>query len=432
MKMTEEENFTFENIISHLKEKCERKVGLICLNYLLISCKIDDLYDFSRRYGIKIPEKDFITRLEFIKIIMMHLTKMYYSSDLQTKFDNPLEYIGHTLIKDSNIKKNLNDLDFIVKQDLIEVFADFCADSGITVYNTTLSSLGPKMDMYLAKKKTEAVFAVTGLDINANSYSVVKSLIEEAKKVANWTTFVTTPIGALKIGVRKLVYEMNQLNCWLYIVDPSRKLIFGVLKGKKNNEYEITVRDAFIKNLPREPLRAPSQLIKLSDYTFNEFKSFNADYFGLFEIYDELEHNMLIVKEHESPKYTEIFRDLIIMETLSGTPLVSYTSINFKEQALASGFLTAMDSYVSHVGGTRLKEINYKGFYVQAAYGESTKLACFLSEPADKSLKERLKHLIETFEERYFNLINQFRLSGDTDLFNQKEIIPLIKEILNI
>ena len=250
--------------------------------------------------------------------------------------------------------------------------------------------------------------------------------------MANWTTFVTTPIGALKTGVRKLIYEMNQLNCWLYIVDPSRKLIFGVLKGKKNNEYEITIRNEFIKNLPREPLRAPSQLIKLSDYKFNEFKSFNADYFGLFEIYDDLEHNMLIVKEHESPKYTEIFRDLIIMETLSGTPLVSYTSKNFKEQALASGFLTAMDSYVSHVGGTRLKEINYKGFYVQAAYGESTKLACFLSEPADKSLKERLKYLIETFEERYFNLINQFRSSGDTDLFNQKEIIPLIKESLNI
>jgi hypothetical protein len=432
MNMTEEEKFTFENIISHLKEKSERKVGLICLNYLLISCKIDDLHDFSRRYGIKIPEKDFIRRLEFIKIIMIHLTKMYYGSDLQTKFDNPLEYIGHTLINDSNIKKNLSDLDFIVKQDLIEAFADFCADSGTTVYNTYLSSLGPKMDMYLAKKKTEAVFAMTGLDINANSYLEIKALIEEAKKVANWTTFVTTPIGALKIGVRKLIFEMSQLNCWLYIVDPSRKLIFGVLKGKKNNEYQIAIRDAFIKNLPREPLRAPSQLIKLSDYTLNEFKSFNAEQIGLFGIYDELEHNKLIVKETERPKYTEIFRDLIIMEILSGTPLVSYTSKNFKEQALASGFLTAMDSYVSHVGGTRLKEINYKGFYVQAAYAKSTKLACFLSEPADKSLKERLKYLIEIFEKNYSDLINKFRLSGDTDLFSHKEIIPLIKEILNI
>jgi len=432
MNMTEEDNFTFDNIISHLKEKSEWKVGLICLNYLLIRCKIDDLYDFSRRYGIEIPEKDAITRLEFIKIIIIHLTKMYYSSDLQKKYETPLEYIGYTLIKDSNIKKVLRELDFIVKQDLIDVFADFSADSGITVYNTDLSSLRTKMDIYLAKKKTEAVFVMTGIDIDANSYLETKSLIEKARQVANWTTFVTTPIGVLKIGMRKLILDLSQLNCWLYIVDPSRKVIFGILKGKKNNDYEIGQRDEFVKNLSREPLRAPSQLIKLSDYTFNESKSFNTGYFGLFEIYDDLEHNMLILKEQENPKYTNIFRDLIIIEILSGTPIVSFTSENFKEQALASGFLTAMDSYVSQIGGTRLKDINYKGFYVQAAYGESTKLACFLSEPADKSLKDRLKYLIDIFEAKYSNLIKDFRFSGDTDLFNQKEIIPLIKEILSI
>ena len=432
MEMIEEHNFTFENIISHLKEKCERKVGLICLNYLLISCRVDDLYDFSRRFGIKTPEKDFIPRLEFTKIIAKHLTEMYYSSDLQTKFDNPLEYIGHTLIRDSHIKHYLKDLDFIVKQDLIDVFADYCADSGIAVYNTNLSSFGPKMDMYLAKKKTEAVFTMTGFDINAKSYSETKSLMEKARKVANWTTFVTTPIGALKIGVSQLIYDMNQLNSWLYIVDPSRNLIFGILRGKKNNDYAISDRDKFIRNLPREPLRAPSQLINLSDYTFNEFKSFNAEHFGLFDIYDNLEHNKLICNEHENPKYTDIFRDLIIIEILSGTPIVSYTSENFKEQALASGFLTAMDSYISQIGGTRLKEINYMGFYVQAAYGKSTKLACFLSEPADKSLKDRLSYLIEIFEQKYANLIEKFRISGDTDLFNQKDILSLIKEVLNI
>jgi hypothetical protein len=432
MDMNGEENFTSDNIISHLKEKSEQKVGFICLNYLLINCKVDDLYDFSRRYGIEIPEKDFITRLEFIKIIILHLTNMYYGSELQTKFDNALEYIGNTLINDSNIGKCLHDLDFIVKQDLIDVFADYCADSGITVYNTNSSSIGPKMDMYLAKKKTEAAFVMTGLEINGNSYSEIKSLTEKAKRVANWITFVTTPIGALKIGLRKLIFEMSQLSYWLYIVDPSRKLIFRILKGKRNNEYDIAERDKYIKNLPREPLRAPSQLITLSDYTFSETKSFNTNDFGLFDIYDEIEHNMLILKEQENPKYTNIFRDLIIIEIISGTPIVSYTSENFKEQTLASGFLTAMDSYISQIGGTRLEEINYMGFYVQAAYGEFTKLACFLSEPADKSLKDRLSYLIETFEKKYADLIEKFRKSGNTDLFNQDEIISLIKEILNI
>jgi hypothetical protein len=435
--MVEEEIFTFKNIIPQLQEISERKLGLICINYLLIACKTEDLYEFARKYGIRIPDKDFITRLEFIKLIAIHLTKIYYVTDLQKRYNDPLEYIGYALIQEPSIKKNLNNLDFIVKQDLIDVYADFCADSGVTVYNTLTKPINPKMDMYLAKKKTvlrtESIFTMTGLDINAKSYLEKKTMIENARSVANWNCFITTPIGALKIGLRKLIYDMIHLNCWLYIVDPSRKLIYGILKGKKNDEYNTEVRDEFIRALPREPLRAPSQLIKLSDYYFDESNSFTSEDFRTFEIYDELKHNKLLIKEEEqSSKYGDIFRDLIIMEILSGTPIVSYTSENFKEQALASGFLAAMDSYVSQIGGTKLEEINYKGFYVQAAYGKYTKLACFLSYPADKSLKDRLKYLIETFEENYIELIEKFRITGDTGLFNQKEIIPLIKEILNI
>jgi len=430
------ETFTFKNVISHLKEKSERKVGLICLNYILISCKAEDLYNFAKKYGITLPKKDFITRLEFIKLIAIHLTKMFYSTDLQKRFKDPLEYLGYAIINQSVFKKYLNNLDFIVKQDLIDVFADFCADVGITVYNTLKNPLKPKMDMYLVRKKpmlrTESVFTLTGYDINAKSYLDTKSLIEESRKVSNWNVFITTPVGALKIGVRKLIFDMNHLNCWLYIVDPSRKLIFGVSKAKKNDEYNTEIRDNFIRSLPREPLRAPSQLIKLSDYHFDESNSFTPEDFRLFEIYEDFAHNKLILKEDDSPKYAERFRDLIIMEIVSGTPIVSYTSENFKEQALASGFLAAMDSYVSQIGGTKLEEISYKGFYVQAAYGKSTKLACFLSSPADKSLKDRLKYLIESFEEKYEELIEKFRLTGDTGLFDQKEIIPLIKEILNI
>ena len=384
--MGEEETFNF-------------KLGLICINYLLITCKTEDLYGIARKYGIRLPEKDFLTRLEFIKLIAIHLTKMFYITDIQKRFNDPLEYIGYALIHEPGIKKNLNNLDFIVKQDLIDVYADFCADSGVTVYNTLTKPVNPKMDMYLAKKKTmlrtESVFTMTGLDINAKSYLEKKTMIEKARSVANWSCFITTPIGALKIGLRKLIYDMIHLKCWLYIVDPSRKLIYGILKGKKNDEYNTGVRDEFIRSLPREPLRAPSQLIKLSNYYFDESNSFSSEDFRLFEIYDELKHNKLLLKEEEGPKYADIFRDLIIMEIVSGTPIVSFTSENFKEQALASGFLAAMDSYVSQIGGTKLEEINYKGFYVQAAYGKCTKLACFLSYPADKSLKDRLKYLIE-------------------------------------
>jgi len=140
----------------------------------------------------------------------------------------------------------------------------------------------------------------------------------------------------------------------------------------------------------------------------------------------------LLLKEKETPKYAEMFRDLIIMELNSGIPIISYASDNFKELALASGFLAAMDSFITQIGGSKLEEINYKGFYIQAAYGKSTKLACFLSIPADKSLKERLKQLIGLFEERYEDKIEKFKLSGNTKLFDSREIIYLIKDIIDI
>ena len=146
----------------------------------------------------------------------------------------------------------------------------------------------------------------------------------------------------------------------------------------------------------------------------------------------EQKHNKLLLKEEKIPKYADVFKNLIIMELTSGTPIISYESDTFKESALASSFLAAMDTFVSKIGGSKMEEINYKGFYVQAAYGKFTKLACFLSTPADKSLKERLKHLIGLFEERYEEKIEKFKLTGDTNLFDTHEIIYLIKEIIDV
>ena len=225
---------------------------------------------------------------------------------------------------------------------------------------------------------------------------------------------------------------MIKLNCRLFVVDPSRKIIFGISKTKKYEIKDDELRETFVRKLPRTPIRAPSQIFELSDYYFNESNSYDPIDFRLFDIYDDLEHNKLLLKEEKIPKYAEIFRNLIIMEVTSGTPIISYESDNFKELTLASGFLAAMDSFVAQIGGSKLEEINYKGFYVQAAYGKFTKLACFLSIPADKSLKERLKHLIGLFEEKYEDNINKFRLSGDTNLFDSNEIFYLIKEIIDV
>ena len=431
-----ETDLTVDNIIPYLIEKSERKFGLFSINYLLINCTIKDLLDFMWEYGIFITDKEFPTRLEYIKYILVHLTNIYNTTDWQKKYDDPLEYCGNAIISSKSFKRYLHNLDFITKQDLIETFADHCADQEIVVHNTSLNSISTKMDMYLtikkSKVKTASVFVMNGVNINAETYLETKKSIEKASKVANWNIFVTTPIGVLKIGYKKLIWEMAKLNCWVYVVDPSRKIVYGITKGKKNDNYDLDARDNFIRKLPREPMRAPSQVIKLSDYYFDESNSFESWNFRFFDIYNDLEHNKLMLKDERQPKYSDIFRDLIIMEKTSGTPIINYANENFKEQALVSGFLTAMDSFVSQIGGSIMEEINYKGLYVQATYGEQIHLVCFLFKPADVSFKERLNYLTSLFETNYDKQIEKFKETGDTNLFNQNEILKIIKEILDI
>ena len=120
------------------------------------------------------------------------------------------------------------------------------------------------------------------------------------------------------------------------------------------------------------------------------------------------------------------------MEKTSGTPIINYTSGNFKEQALVSGFLSAMDSFASKIGGSKLEEINYKGFYVQASYGKDIELVCFLFKPSDVSFKERLNYLTNLLETHYHEEIELFKKTSDANLFNENEILSIIKEILDI
>jgi len=431
--MFEDNSFTYETIISRLKEISKAKYGLININYILINCRMEDLLTFIKNYGISLPEKSILTRFEYVILITLHLTKMYYISDIHNKYENPLEYIGYALLNEGIFNRYLINLDFIVKQDLIDTFADLYADLGVTVYNTSTDSITPKMDMYSVRKKsTESIFALTGYDMNDKTYLETKILIEKTSSVANGSVFVTTPVGVLKIGLNTLRYDMNKLNCHLYVIDPSRKIIYGISKTKKYEIKDNEVREKFVRKLPRTPMRAPSQVFKLSDYYFNESDAYDPNDFRLFDIYDDLEHNKLLLKEIKIPKYAKVFRNLIIMEISSGIPIISFAGDTFKELTLASGFLAAMDSFVTRIGGSKMEEINYKGFYVQAAYGKFTKLACFLSIPADKSLKERLKHLIGLFEDKYEDNIEKFKLSGDTNLFDSDEIIYLIKEIIDV
>ena len=80
-----------------------------------------------------------------------------------------------------------------------------------------------------------------------------------------------------------------------------------------------------------------------------------------------------------------------------------------------------------------LKEINYKGFIIQAAYGEKIKMALFLTKTGDKVLKERLEYFIKDFEEKYRTEIETFIVTGDVGAFhNNPIIIDELKKTLDI
>ncbi|NVM36563.1 MAG: hypothetical protein HWN81_13285 [Candidatus Lokiarchaeota archaeon] len=79
-----------------------------------------------------------------------------------------------------------------------------------------------------------------------------------------------------------------------------------------------------------------------------------------------------------------------------------------------------------------MEEINYKGLYVQATYGQHIHVVSFLFKPADASFKERLNYLTNVFETNYYEQIKQFKKTSDTNLFNQDEILTIIKEVLDV
>ena len=85
--MSAETEITEDNVIQYLIEKSKSKFGLFSINYILINCKIQELLEFIADYGITIPEKSFVSRLEYIKLILTHLTNVYNSTDcLPQKF----------------------------------------------------------------------------------------------------------------------------------------------------------------------------------------------------------------------------------------------------------------------------------------------------------------------------------------------------------
>lgn len=424
-------------VIESYENQAKGRFGLICLNCLINRCSFDDLDNLIKRLDIQ-SEFEVQTKFEYL-IVLAEFFYGVYESDkkIRKQFDDVVDFLGNMLLNDPNIKKNLTYADFISKQELIDKFADFCADLEISVYSTE-DIEEYSLDLYLTKRtpllRTESVIVRTGAELDEESYQKALRLLEESTNIATWLVFVTTPYGAYKIGFNRLIKDMEDLRVWMYIVDPVHKNIYGITRGKKSKDQDDDIRDKFISKLPREPIRAPSQVVKISKYNFSESESYKPKNFMLYTLFNESDLDESTPQEIETKNYTDIFRKFLLISNDSGIPILSFSGEKDSgDEVLVSGFLTAMDNFVSELGGeTSLKEINYKGFYIQATYGPNVKAALFLSEPGDKILRQRLEYLIHRFEEDYSDAIAKFGKTGNVSVFNTQEIIDLTKEILKL
>ncbi|MCK4480397.1 MAG: hypothetical protein KAV01_07705 [Candidatus Lokiarchaeota archaeon] len=429
-----------EDILGDILKENEGKFGILCLNCLIVRTRFKELEDFIHTYRISIlPDKD-LTKLDYLDSINIHFYKKYKEIDeLKKLHPSCLDFIADMLFKDEKIKKYLSRFDFISKHELIDVFADYCADMGISVYDTSsVDESKYNLDLYLIKKKpllkTEAVFVRTGPQMTEEEYKNTFYLLNEASKIAAWTVFVTTPIGVYNIGLQRLIFDMEKLNVWFYVVDPIHKRVLGITKGKKSKDHNTEIRDDYITKLPHEPIRAQSRVIKISNYEFNESDSYNPKKFVMYEILpkeEALEREKSLVRK---PIYRDIFRTLLIIEKTSGLPFVNYSREDLNvDKELVSGFLNAMDSFVSEISGAEgMDEINYKGLYIHAVHGKYVEVALFLSKPAKIGLKERLAYFLKDFEDRYDEEIQGFIRTGRTSYFDPEKIHPDIKDILDV
>ena len=429
-----------QEILDQIIQENEGKFGILCIDCLIVRTRFKELEEFVSKKEIEVPSDKQLTKLDYLDYIMIHyFKKMSENPDLREKFGDCLSLITDELLNDENIKKYLSRFDFIAKHELIEAFADYCADMGISVYDTSFIEDDEfNTDLYLIKKKpflrTEAVFVRTGSQMTKEQYKNTFYLLNEASKIATWIVFVTTPVGVYNIGLERLISDMEKLNVWFYAIDPVEQRVLGITKGKKSKDHESELRDDYLKKVPKEPIRAPSRLSKISDYEFSESDSYNPKRFTMYEILPKaiaLEREKSIIRK---PKYKDIFRTLLVIDKLSSLPLITHSREDLNvDKELVSGFLSAMDSFISELSGAGgLSEINYKGFYITSEAGEYVKVALILSNPATKSLKERLVYFLKDFEDRYSEEIKLFSQTGNSKLFDKDIIIPDIKDILDV
>ncbi|WP_371804612.1 hypothetical protein [Candidatus Lokiarchaeum ossiferum] len=410
------------------------KFGLICLECLFEHSSVEDLHKFALIQALINPEDHFEKDTILTIILDYYLSSEIIEKRLKKEKLNKVELIGKDICTSQVMQCNLAMFDFIAKSDLINIFADYCADLKINVFQNKKDE-EYNIDLYLTKKdprlKTESVFILTGNDIQ-EKYRETFLNIERAGEISDWKIFVTTPVGVLKIGYERLLVDMKKLNCWLYVVDPVQEQIFGILKGGKSKREVEELRNAYISKLPSTPIRAASQVVKISKYAFSEKQSYRPKDVQLFYI-PENSHNLMEASK-KNLKYQDIFKNLLIISNDSGLSMFSHaTKLGMPlNELMISGFLSAMDSFIEEISGGKgmLNEVDYQNFKINAAVGKYAKMFAITSDSVDDSFRERLNYLNNYLEERYQTEIEGFIKTGNLGNIDESEWVEAVHKIL--
>lgn len=431
---------SLNEIITHYERYIKNRYALIDLNYLFLNLTIPELKSFCLLHGIPIPTEISQEKVDLIiNILTFFYEKFQNSKEIAQMKNNPLDFLGDTLFAHLNKTNSPFMYDFPSKTELINVFGDFCADLGITVYNAE-EIQEYKLNLFLTKKNnaiftvTESVFVMTGTEYSIDRYNEILANIARSSLIAEWKVFVTTPAVALKIGFDKLIADMKRLHTWLYIISPRQKRIFGVTKGSKSKSIDSDLQTMFIQNLPHTPIRTPSQVVNISKFDFSERKAYKPKEYQIYRINSQL-INQLEENQFQACSENDIaknFKSLIIIDKNSSLSLYKYSKDDLEDQ-LISGFLSAMDTFVENLSGkSSLEEINYQGFMINAGEGKLIKVIVILSKTTTREFKERLKTFTAYFEDNFTNEIMQFKKTADQSVFNKEKIDDLVCHMLSI
>jgi len=338
------------------------------------------------------------------------------SEEIKTRYNNPIDYLGHLLYNNPKLKQYFDRFDVVSLHELVEVFANFSADSGFTVYDITSNKYPGDLFLNVEHKNEIAVF-LSGNEIVEKYEDLLVQLIEAAK-YSDRVVFITTALAILKKKWFKLKEDMKNLGAWVYVVDPFHGVIYGVVKGKKSPTKSKKWEQELISHL-ESPLRVPDPNRKISKYIFDEKDQYKSENYVVFG------KNLYPVKSFRiaSIEYDrKNLQFLILLDKRTGNTIDSLVwGVNPPDPDLISGFVHAIDSFGrTMVDSKGLDEIKYQDFIICCVERRYTKGFLFLTDVPSPRLKELLIIGLREWEKLFETELKTF--VGKLDPFIERHL----------